>query len=132
MTDRDNLRAPEPGGLAGTFDRMLLYLVAFMTGAVIMMIEVLGTRIIGPFYGVSLFVWSSLISAALIALALGYYLGGIVADRAGHFQMSYGIALAALWTALIPWSRPRFCSRPKPWEFAAEPLPAPWCSSRCR
>ena len=43
-----------------------------------------------------------MISVALIALALGYYLGGIVADRFSHFQMSYGIALAALWTALIP------------------------------
>ncbi len=67
-----------------------------------MMIEVLGTRIIGPFYGVSLFVWSSLISVTLIALALGYYLGGIAADRAKRFQLSHGIALAALATALIP------------------------------
>ena len=58
-----------------------------------MMIEVLGTRILGPFYGVSLFVWSSLISVTLIALALGYYLGGIAADRAKRFQLSHGIAL---------------------------------------
>jgi spermidine synthase len=80
----------------------LLYLAVFLTGAAIMMIEVLGTRIIGPFYGVSLFVWSSLISVTLIALAVGYYLGGIVADRAKRFQLSHGIALAALSTALIP------------------------------
>ncbi len=77
--------------MTGAFDRTLLYLAAFATGAVIMMIEVLGTRIGGPFYGVSLFVWSSLISGALIALALGYCLGGIVADRFSYFQMSYGI-----------------------------------------
>ena len=99
MTDHDK---PQDDQSSGALDRTLLYLVAFATGAVIMMIEVLGTRIVGPFYGVSLFVWSSLISVALIALALGYYLGGIVADRFSHFQMSYGIALAALWTALIP------------------------------
>jgi len=49
------------GGLASPFDRTLLYLAVFLTGAAIMMIEVLGTRILGPFYGVSLFVWSSLI-----------------------------------------------------------------------
>ena len=90
------------GGLASTFDRTLLYLAVFLTGAAIMMIEVLGTRILGPFYGVSLFVWSSLISVTLIALALGYYLGGIAADRAKRFQLSHGIALAALSTALIP------------------------------
>ncbi|MCH7802757.1 MAG: fused MFS/spermidine synthase [Acidobacteria bacterium] len=90
------------GGLASPFDRTLLYLAVFLTGAAIMMIEVLGTRILGPFYGVSLFVWSSLISVTLIALALGYYLGGIAADRAKRFQLSHGIALAALSTALIP------------------------------
>ena len=90
------------GGVAGPFDRTLLYLAVFLTGAAIMMIEVLGTRILGPFYGVSLFVWSSLISVTLIALALGYYLGGIAADRAKRFQLSHGIALAALSTALIP------------------------------
>ena len=90
------------GGLASPFDRTLLYLAVFLTGAAIMMIEVLGTRILGPFYGVSLFVWSSLISVTLIALALGYYLGGLAADRAKRFQLSHGIALAALSTALIP------------------------------
>lgn len=90
------------GELIGPFDRTLLYLAVFLTGAAIMMIEVLGTRILGPFYGVGLFVWSSLISVTLIALALGYYLGGIAADRAKRFQLSHGIALAALATALIP------------------------------
>ena len=102
--------APARGGPAAVessqssrgFDRTLLYLAAFLTGGAVMMIEVLGTRIIGPFYGVSLFVWSSLISVTLIALALGYYLGGIAADRAKRFQLSHGIALAALATALIP------------------------------
>ncbi len=41
-----------------------------------MVIELLGTRIIAPFYGVSLYVWWSLISVALIALAIGYFAGG--------------------------------------------------------
>ena len=67
-----------------------------------MMLELLGTRIIGPFYGVSLYVWSSLISVALIALALGYYLGGLVADKQTRFRLSYAIALAGLTTAVIP------------------------------
>ena len=50
---------------------MLLYGTVATTGAAVMMLELLGTRIIGPFYGVSLYVWSSLISVALIALSLG-------------------------------------------------------------
>ncbi len=93
---------PVSSASTGALERALLYAVVFMTGAAIMMIEVLGTRIIGPFYGVSLFVWSSLISVTLIALAVGYYLGGIAADRARRFQLSHCVALAALSTALIP------------------------------
>ena len=80
-------------------DRLLLYGTVTISGAAVMMLELLGTRIIGPFYGVSLYVWSSLISVALIALALGYYLGGLVADKQTRFRLSYAIALAGLTTA---------------------------------
>ena len=83
-------------------DRLLLYGTVTISGAAVMMLELLGTRIIGPFYGVSLYVWSSLISVALIALALGYYLGGLVADKQTRFRLSYAIALAGLTTAVIP------------------------------
>ncbi len=83
-------------------DRLLLYGTVTISGAAVMMLELLGTRIIGPFYGVSLYVWSSLISVALIALAVGYYLGGLVADKQTRFRLSYSIALAGLTTAAIP------------------------------
>ena len=94
-------------GALGGADRALLYGTVATTGAAVMMLELLGTRIIGPFYGVSLYVWSSLISVALIALSLGYYLGGVIADRETGFRLSYAIALAGLTAALIP-----FISRP--------------------
>ncbi len=61
--------------------RYYIFMTLFFTGAAIMVLELLGTRIIGPYYGVSLYVWSSLISVALVALAIGYWLGGKVADR---------------------------------------------------
>jgi spermidine synthase len=80
-----------------------LYLTVFLTGAGVMVIELLGTRIIAPFYGVSLYVWSSLISVALIALAIGYFAGGRWADRAKRTGLSLVISLAALCTLLIPW-----------------------------
>lgn len=91
----------------GRQDRLLLYATVATTGAAVMMLELLGTRIIGPFYGVSLYVWSSLISVALIALSLGYYLGGVVADRETSFRLSYAIAFAGLSAVAIP-----FISRP--------------------
>ena len=83
-------------------NRLLLYGIVAISGAAVMMLELLGTRVIGPFYGVSLYVWSSLISVALIALAVGYYLGGLVADKQMRFRLSYAIALAGLTTAAIP------------------------------
>ncbi len=83
-------------------DKLVLYLTVSMTGAAVMMIELLGTRIIGPFYGVSLIVWSSLISVTLMALAIGYFIGGRLADRAGPIRLSHIIFLAAVYTGMIP------------------------------
>jgi spermidine synthase len=67
-----------------------------------MILELLGTRIIGPFYGVSLYVWASLIAVTLISLALGYFLGGYLADRFPAVRLSHVIVAAALGTAVIP------------------------------
>jgi len=83
-------------------DQAFLYLTVTLTGAAVMMIELLGTRIIGPFYGVSLYVWSALISVTLIALAIGYFLGGFFADHRTGFRFSHAIALGALPTMMIP------------------------------
>lgn len=80
-----------------------LYLTVFLTGASVMVVELLGTRLIAPFYGSSLYVWSSLISVTMIALALGYFIGGRWADRAKRTGLSLIIAVAALLTLLIPW-----------------------------
>jgi hypothetical protein len=46
------------------FERAGLYLTVFLTGAAVMVIELLGTRMVAPFYGVSLYVWSSLPSTS--------------------------------------------------------------------
>lgn len=83
-------------------DRFVFYFTVSITGAAVMMIELLGTRIIGPYYGVSLIVWSSLISVALIALSMGYFLGGKFADHSNWIRLSHIVLLAAFWTGLIP------------------------------
>ncbi len=67
-----------------------------------MILELLGTRIIAPFYGVSLYVWTALISVTMVALALGYYLGGFLADRYLRLRLAHVILLASLTTALVP------------------------------
>lgn len=80
-----------------------LYVTVFLTGAAVMIIELLGTRLIAPFYGVSLYVWTSVIAVTLIALALGYFLGGHWADRAKRTGLAFILALSGLLTLLVPW-----------------------------
>jgi spermidine synthase len=81
-----------------------LYVVVFIAGAAVLALEILGTRILGPFYGVSLFLWSALIAATLIALSIGYAVGGRWADRGPTLSRLYGVlAAAGVWTLLIPW-----------------------------
>ncbi|MDN5751651.1 MAG: fused MFS/spermidine synthase, partial [Nitrosospira sp.] len=85
-----------------TGNTVLLYVVVMITGAAVMVLELLGARIIGAFYGVSLYVWSSIIAVTLIALALGYYLGGSMADRLPQVQLPHVILFAAMTAAAIP------------------------------
>jgi predicted membrane-bound spermidine synthase len=58
-----------------------LYLVVFLSGAVLMGLELVGSRILAPYFGNSIFVWGALIAVFLIALSAGYYIGGMVADK---------------------------------------------------
>jgi spermidine synthase len=92
------MATPAPG-----FARAGLFLTVFLTGAAVMVIELLGTRLIAPFYGASLYVWSSLISVTMIALSVGYFVGGQWADRAKRTGLSLIVALAAVLTLMIPW-----------------------------
>ncbi|NOZ54578.1 MAG: spermidine synthase [Gammaproteobacteria bacterium] len=80
-----------------------ILLTAVLCGALIMVIEVMGSRVIGPFFGVSLFVWTSLITVALVALALGYAVGGYFSDRFGEPKYLYIIiCIAGTLTLLVP------------------------------
>jgi len=79
-----------------------LFLTVFVTGGAVLMLELLGTRIISPFYGTTIYVWSSLISVTLVFLALGYFVGGKIADRKPRITMLYlFILLAGLSVVLL-------------------------------
>ena len=69
--------------------KFLLFFTVTISGGAVMILELLGTRIIAPYYGVSLYVWSSLISVTMIALALGYYCGGFLADRYPKLRLTH-------------------------------------------
>jgi len=59
----------------------ILYGVAFVTGAIVMSFEMLGSRYLNPYFGSGIYTWASLISTVLAALMVGYFLGGWLADR---------------------------------------------------
>ena len=50
--------------------------LAFISGFVIMSIELLGGRILAPWFGSSIHVWGSIITVFMVALSAGYLIGG--------------------------------------------------------
>ena len=83
----------------------IAYLIATaaLCGALVMVLEVLGSRVLGPFFGVSLFVWTSLITVTMVALAAGYAIGGRLSDRKSSPDWLYGIILlSGVLVILIP------------------------------
>lgn len=60
---------------------MLLQIVLFLSGAVIMSVEILASRVLAVEFGDNLFVWGALIGTVIGALSLGYWLGGAAADK---------------------------------------------------
>jgi predicted membrane-bound spermidine synthase len=60
----------------------VIYVVAFVTGGIVMSFEMLGSRYLNPYFGSGIYTWASLISTVLAALCVGYFIGGWLADRA--------------------------------------------------
>ncbi|MGA2378924.1 MAG: fused MFS/spermidine synthase [Spirochaetia bacterium] len=89
--------SPSPaGGL-----RLYLYVTAGVTGAAIMIIEILGAKILAPWFGTSHFVWTAQIAVTLVALAAGYYAGGRLVGGSARLGRLYGaIVVAAGYLAL--------------------------------
>ncbi len=82
--------------------KYLLEIVVFVCGAVVMIFELVGSRVLGPYFGTSLFVWTSLIGIILGSLSFGYYLGGKIADKQCSFKsLSLIIFLAAISIGLM-------------------------------
>jgi predicted membrane-bound spermidine synthase len=85
-----------PGGARGYW-----YLTAAVTGAAVMVVEILGAKMLSPFLGLSHFVWTAQIAVTLVALACGYYAGGRLADISPRPAWLYwGILAGAIYLAL--------------------------------
>ncbi len=104
-------------------NRPTLFLVISLSGACVLVLEIAGTRVLGPFYGVSLFLWSALISVTLAALAAGYALGGRWADRGPRpARLGAVLAAAGVWVVAIPWLRAPLLAVSEGWGLRAAVL----------
>jgi spermidine synthase len=86
----------------------LLRILVFAGGFASIGVELTASRLLAPYFGSSTFIWASLIGLTLAFLALGYFLGGRLADRRPEPVVLYAVtAIAAVAIGMIP-----FVARP--------------------
>jgi spermidine synthase len=80
-----------------------IYVVAFLTGAIVMSFEMLGSRYLAPYFGSGIYTWAALISTVLAALCIGYFLGGSLADRRPSARvLGATVAVGSVYLLLLP------------------------------
>jgi predicted membrane-bound spermidine synthase len=72
-----------------------VYLFAALEGATVMAVELMAARMLAPYFGSSLFVWVAVIGSTLLSLALGYYIGGRLADKYTRIATIHWVLLVA-------------------------------------
>lgn len=92
----------------------MIKLIVFICGAIVMSFEILGSRVLAPNFGSSVFAWGSLISTFLAGLSGGYYLGGKAADR---LPSTRKLALIVLCPALLFLTFPLYGNPVTNWVF---------------
>ena len=77
--------------------------LVFCVGAATLGAEIAAARIVAPSFGASTVVWANTIAVELVALALGYWAGGALADRHPHARgLALLVVAAAGLLALVP------------------------------
>ncbi len=86
-----------------TISSKYLLFVAFLSGFTIMAIEIAASRLLTPYFGSSLFVWTNVIGLIMVFLSIGYYLGGKLADKnPNEYLILKIISIASLFILIIP------------------------------
>ena len=97
-----------PSRTASAGRRVWWLVTACLAGAVAMSLEIAAARLLAPYVGSSMHVWGTLISALLAAMAVGYALGGRLADRLpGDRGLFAAILASGLYqAAALCWAHP--------------------------
>ncbi len=81
--------------------RSFVGITIFLTGAVTMAYEIAGSRVLGPYLGTSVFVWTSLIGIIMGSLSLGYWAGGrLSVSKAEYKWLAIILAAGALFVII--------------------------------
>lgn len=82
--------------------KYILEIIVFICGAVVMILELVGSRVLAPYVGTSIIVWTSLIGIILGSLSLGYWWGGRIADKKPDYKIfSMIIFISAISVGMI-------------------------------
>ncbi|HZB77874.1 MAG TPA: fused MFS/spermidine synthase [Solirubrobacteraceae bacterium] len=81
----------------------LLRAIVFTVGVSTLGAEIAAARLMAPFFGASTIVWANTIATVLVALSIGYWLGGRLADRRPHLAgLARWVLVASVLLALVP------------------------------
>jgi len=81
--------------------RYTLETIVFLAGTITMVFELTGARALGPYFGTSIFVWTSLIGIIMGSLSIGYWLGGYISIKRADFTILSWIVLLASFFMMI-------------------------------
>jgi spermidine synthase len=82
-------------------------MLAFFSGMCIMAVELSASRLVAPFFGSSTFVWTNIIGIIMVALSVGYIVGGKLADLKPHLEILLKLLLlASIFLLAIPFIAP--------------------------
>ncbi len=82
----------------------LIHLLAFCGGFVIMSVELLGGKILAPYFGSGVYVWGSIITVFMLSLSLGYLLGGKLSvhnPSLTRFASIFGLGAVLLYPLIL-------------------------------
>jgi predicted membrane-bound spermidine synthase len=109
-------------------NKRFYFLLSFIEGGAVMAAELLGAKMLAPYFGSSLYVWATVLAVTLGGLAIGYYLGGMLSFKSRNpLTLFYVLIAASVFTVLMP-----FTSKLVLWAIGLHSLiPSVICSSMC-
>jgi spermidine synthase len=86
-----------------TLKKKFLYSLSFVEGGVVMSTELVGAKILAPYFGTSLYVWACVMALTLGGLACGYFFGGRLSVKKNHEKILMASVLcAAIYICCLP------------------------------